>query len=402
MRHIFLEMTKNRWVVSALDVTRARMETEVRTLVVRSSHDPTTFNRMNHNRMDHIRRSRRSGKKMDLSPQQRRQRTGIQRWWKLLLLYCVSTVVIQSLPQPPIAFAFHQSHATTSGSISIRNHHRHMTTGMIGVRPPRLLGDAVSRTTIPLRGIPIPQLHDLTTTTTSPSEANLEFLWTAVRSLASAMLSYVSLIAYYDRPRGQLHPDIDTFLEVRTSPILPNGGLGVFCAPNVSTIPQGTVLGTYPGVLIPMQSSSHKLRQYPHCEAYIWRFSDSQYIIDPTNPVGILRGSGNDKDDDQVCYGGNANMLGSIFFHQTIVPFVMKLLSTRDHQNEKKTTNRWFAKSTLLCRINEPPKGYDVNVVTVEHLYNRSVSFVTERTILPNEELFIDYGLHYDRSQYRS
>lgn len=42
----------------------------------------------------------------------------------------------------------------------------------------------------------------------------------------------------------------------------------------------------------------------------------------------------------------------------------------------------------------------DVNVVTDEDLKNRIVTFSAERDILPGEELFIDYGLTYDRSGY--
>jgi len=55
---------------------------------------------------------------------------------------------------------------------------------------------------------------------------------------------------------------------------------------------------------------------------------------------------------------------------------------------------------TTLCRINEPPIGYDVNVYTEENLQTRQVAFVTERPIAAGEEFFIDYGLNYDRSLY--
>ena len=57
---------------------------------------------------------------------------------------------------------------------------------------------------------------------------------------------------------------------------------------------------------------------------------------------------------------------------------------------------------TTLCRINEPPRGKDVNVVTDEDRGARSVTFSLERDVFAGEELFIDYGLSYDRSAYGS
>ena len=55
---------------------------------------------------------------------------------------------------------------------------------------------------------------------------------------------------------------------------------------------------------------------------------------------------------------------------------------------------------TTLCRINEPPKGRDVNVVTNEDRDARTVTFSLERDVYEGEELYIDYGLSYDRSMY--
>ena len=287
-----------------------------------------------------------------------------------------------------------------------------------------------------LYGIPLPQLYEFTTSTTNePNSAPLiEYFYTALRSVLSAWISYGALVAYYDRPRGTLHPDIHDMVIVQPSLILPNGGLGVYCR-NHTSIPKGTILGTYPGVLLPIVPNTNtfaKVRQYPHCETYIWRFSDNQYIIDPTNPLGLLPGGvnnnnnnknePNENENDSYCYGGNPNMLGSIYLHQSIIPSIMKFFASTANNNNNNNDddddapqnsdraggtvrrhhpNSWFRKSTLLCRINEPPKGYDVNVITIEHVHNRSVSFVTERTILEQEELFIDYGLNYDRSNYR-
>ena len=56
--------------------------------------------------------------------------------------------------------------------------------------------------------------------------------------------------------------------------------------------------------------------------------------------------------------------------------------------------------SSMLCRINEPPLGRDINVVTDEDREKRQVVFSLERDVYSGEELYIDYGLSYDRSQY--
>ena len=61
---------------------------------------------------------------------------------------------------------------------------------------------------------------------------------------------------------------------------------------------------------------------------------------------------------------------------------------------------KWFTAPTTLCRINEPPLGCDVNVITIENCQDRTVSFVLERDVQAGEEFYIDYGLTYDRSRY--
>ena len=94
-------------------------------------------------------------------------------------------------------------------------------------------------------------------------------------------------------------------------------------------------------------------------------------VIDPTNTEGKL---------DMVCYGGNPSLPGSVFIMRNLFPF-------------------WNVPSTL-CRINEPPRGFDVNVITYEDCTTRQVTFEVERTIYAGEELYIDYGLSYDRSMY--
>ena len=189
-------------------------------------------------------------------------------------------------------------------------------------------------------------------------------LW-AIR-LASAATTYLGFVAVVDRPRGQLSID-PKYLEARQSTV-PGAGKGLFVT---ATLRKDTILGTYPGVLIPLTQNLDKLRAFPQCEGYTWRFSDNQFVIDPTNTVG---------DIEDFCRGGNPSSFLSTWFFNTILPFVQV--------------------PTTLTRINEPPKGRDVNVVTSEDRESRTVTFSLERDVYEGEELFIDYGLSYDRSQY--
>jgi hypothetical protein len=193
-------------------------------------------------------------------------------------------------------------------------------------------------------------------------------LW-AIR-ITSSVLSYVAFIAYFDRPRGSMSVD-DTVIEVKQSTV-PGAGLGLFCRRDLAA---GTVLGTYPGVVIPLSQNLAKLRRVPPCEGYIWRFTDNAFVIDPTNDQGVL---------DTECRGGRTDGLpGSRWLFQSGSPLTTAL-----------------SVPTVLCRINEPPLGRDVNVVTREDLDTRSVSFCLERNVVAGEEFFIDYGLSYDRSMY--
>jgi hypothetical protein len=197
-----------------------------------------------------------------------------------------------------------------------------------------------------------------------PAKLSESDLW--IIRLASGAATYLGFVAYSDRPQGKLLVNPES-LEIKESQV-PGAGLGLYLK---ETLPKNTVLGTYPGVVIPLVQNLDKLRQYPQCEGYVWRFSDNNFIIDPTNAVG---------DTDFNVGGGNPSMLLSQQLF-SLLPFLQV--------------------PTTLCRINEPPKGRDVNVVTNEDIPSRSVTFSLERDVYAGEELFIDYGLSYDRSMYR-
>lgn len=189
------------------------------------------------------------------------------------------------------------------------------------------------------------------------------FLW-GLRA-TSAVTSYFGFLGVLDRPRGRLLENADECFEIKTSQV-PGAGLGLYAKVN---LPKNTVLGTYPGVVIPLQQNLNKLKEAPSCEGYIWRFSDNAFVIDPTNEQGILQ---------PTCRGGNPGMPLSRELHRLLNIHVR----------------------TDLCRINEPPLGRDVNVVTDEDKEKRQVVFSLERDVYAGEEFYIDYGLSYDRSMY--
>jgi len=189
-------------------------------------------------------------------------------------------------------------------------------------------------------------------------------LW-ALRA-ASAVSSYVGIVAVIDRPQGELF--CPEKIQIQPSTV-PGAGLGLFAATDIA---KGTPLGTYPGTVLPLQQNLSKLRQFPACEGYIWRFSDNKYVLDPTNSIGLL---------DDVVVGGNPSLPGSLWLFENIF-------------------SKFRTVPTALCRINEPPKGMDVNVITDEDIEKRCVMFSIERDVAKGVELFIDYGLSYDRSMY--
>ena len=101
---------------------------------------------------------------------------------------------------------------------------------------------------------------------------------------------------------------------------------------------------------------------------YSWRLNESGYVIDPTDVNGEI---------GSVCFGGSDLVSEWVF----------------------RTLLRFCAKSTDLARINEPPVGFGgCNVVAREE--GDAVRFELCRDVEVGEELFMDYGLDYDRSGY--
>ena len=200
----------------------------------------------------------------------------------------------------------------------------------------------------------------------SPFNEELAEFLTQTFSVAA---TYVGCVIYFDQPRGELFPSFKSALIVKPSRI-ENAGLGLF---STVDIPKDTVLGTYPGVLCPIEKYIQgKLQDYPQSSEYIWRFSDNAMAIDPTNEFGVL---------EDVCYGGSSDWIGSHLILKTVGTFL--------------------GRKTMLARTNEPPPTGDCNVNIVEDLQQRKITFVTSSDVSSGEELYVDYGTTYDRSTYR-
>lgn len=146
--------------------------------------------------------------------------------------------------------------------------------------------------------------------------------------------------------------------------------MGLFAA---KSLPAGTILGSYAGVLRPAQQFYNgKCREYPQAVGYTWRFTDSQYVIDPTDSRGDIQ---------NYCLGGSSDVPLSNLVFSTLLSF-------------------WKV-DTMLCRINEPPIGAGgCNVGAKETLEKREVVFTLIQDVVRGQELYLDYGLTYDRAGY--
>jgi hypothetical protein len=190
---------------------------------------------------------------------------------------------------------------------------------------------------------------------------------TAIIQLGSGFLTAFGLVGYFDRPRGRLNIDYSA-VQIKESTV-EGAALGLFAS---KPMPEGTVLGTYPGVLRPVHEYVQKFEQFPQVGVYAWRFSDSKYFLDPTDKKGVL---------NDFCCGGSDFPL-SYFLHEYVFKFKVP---------------------TLLSRINEPPIGRGgCNVRSEENLMTREVIFSLSKDVCAGEEFFMDYGLSYDRSNYKN
>ena len=208
---------------------------------------------------------------------------------------------------------------------------------------------------------------EMLSSTLSVSSSTSSALMRYVAPTMSSFFTYFALAAAYDRPQGKLAVD-DGILVARQSQV-PGAGLGLY---TTEPIPEGTALGTYPGVVREANAYLKKCGEYPQCGSYAWRFTDNAYYVDPTDAAGNI---------GMLSFGGSAAVPGSMWIHENLLG--------------------GLAAPTLLARINEPPiGGPGCNVLSREDLDSRTVTFYASVPIPANTELFMDYGLTYDRTAY--
>lgn len=145
---------------------------------------------------------------------------------------------------------------------------------------------------------------------------------------------------------------ISLLLEVQVGQS-PVAGQGVFASVDLC---EGQVLGAYPGVPRSPSSMLHKASVAPNCKRYVFQ-TESNVWLDPTNSAGLLVNNPN----------------SSIF--------------------------SWSSDASMAY-VNEPPRGYAVNVTIVDGINNLDLVFRATCDIPAGSELFLDYGKTYDRSSY--
>lgn len=141
-------------------------------------------------------------------------------------------------------------------------------------------------------------------------------------------------------------------LQVRPSSVQ---GRGVFAAADIE---EGTILGAYPGIPRPATDMSAKCAMAPLARYYCFR-NKRGLLLDPTDWTGAPAPR-----------------------PQPGLP--------------------WFPVDVTLSCINEPPKRSPGVNVTVEDdpKDDEGLIFVAAAPIRAGSELFVDYGLDYDRSSY--
>ena len=160
----------------------------------------------------------------------------------------------------------------------------------------------------------------------------------------------ISYFFYEKRPRGDARMDL---VEIRRSTIA-NANMGVF---SKQFIAADTLVGCFPGFVVNVDDALDRKRDddaKASAKKYMWSISDEE-VLDPTNVDGKL--------ELEIMYFGG----------------LIKV-------------------NTAMARVNEPPPGADCNLYT--KVDNGQVYVYAERDIFADEELFLDYGTSFDRSDY--
>lgn len=160
----------------------------------------------------------------------------------------------------------------------------------------------------------------------------------------------IAYFFYEKRPRGDARADL---VEIRRSTIA-NANMGVF---SKQFIAGDTLVGCFPGYVVKVEDALDRKRDedaLASAKKYMWSISDEE-VLDPTNIDGKL--------ELEITYFGG----------------LIKV-------------------DTAMARVNEPPPGADCNLYT--KVDNGQVYVYAERDIFADEELFLDYGVSFDRSDY--
>jgi hypothetical protein len=205
---------------------------------------------------------------------------------------------------------------------------------------------------VDLRGLPVDSSFDFEALQ-SLARDNIDTTGD-VSTLQNALILAAATVyfAYEKRPLGSVTTSL---VQLRKSTI-PGAELGLFAK---EIIPEGVVLGTFPGYVKDVGVALESKKDDDSRAAarrYMWALSEDT-VLDPTNEYGKL--------DLELSY-----LFGLVKVN------------------------------TMIARINEPSPGKDCNVFA--RMKGPVVEVVTERTIYAEEEIFIDYGRSYDRSDYSS
>jgi len=158
-------------------------------------------------------------------------------------------------------------------------------------------------------------------------------------------------VVYSKRPRGSCRKE----LVVVKDSLVPGAGLGVFARKDIE---KGTVLGQYPGIPRSDVEMAAKCMLAPMAREYCF-LSRPGSMLDPT-----------------------------------------------DHRGRPSTSpspGLWwpFGVDVTLSYVNEPGKGSVVNVAVEDDPEDvEGLLFVADCDIRCGAEIYIDYGVNYDRSHY--
>ena len=118
----------------------------------------------------------------------------------------------------------------------------------------------------------------------------------------------------------------------------------------------GSTLGVYPGRPRNAAAMAAKAHRTPACKGFAFHAA-GDYFLDPTDTAGI------------PC-------------------------------SQPRPGLPWLPIDPMLAFVNEPPPGRLTNVSVVDGRDDLELVFVVTADVRAGDELFIDYGAAYDRSQY--